>query len=110
LKDITLVVLCAGNSTRFDNLCKKQWIRIDNEPLWLNVTNRLTSFSNFSKTIVVSHKDELSNKSWKRFSFAEQEMYITDAIKLQSNVADNFQLELNNDILKQLLVRLKLIY
>lgn len=56
------------------------------------------------------HNGKKNNKSWKRFSFAEQESYINDAIKLQSNVADNFQLELNNDILKQLLVRLKLIY
>lgn len=58
--DVTLVILCAGNSTRFDKSCKKQWLRVDNEPLWLNVTKRLSSFSNFSKTIVVSHKDELS--------------------------------------------------
>jgi len=56
------------------------------------------------------HNGKKNNKSWTRFSFAEQETYITDAIKLQSNVADNFHLELNNDILKQLLVRLKLIY
>lgn len=56
------------------------------------------------------HNGKKNNKSWKRFSLAEQESYINDAIKLQSNVADNFQLELNNDILKQLLVRLKLIY
>jgi len=56
------------------------------------------------------HNGKKNNKSWKRFSFAEQESYIKDAIQLQKNVADNFQLELNNDILKQLLVRLKLIY
>ncbi len=56
------------------------------------------------------HNGKKNNKSWKRFSFVEQESYIKDAIKLQSNVADNFQLELNNDILKQLLVRLQLIY
>jgi len=56
------------------------------------------------------HNGKKSNKSWKRFSFAEQESYIKDAIKLQSNVAYNFQLELNNDILKQLLFRLQLIH
>ena len=58
--DVTLVVLCAGNSTRFDKSCKKQWLRVQNEPLWLNVTSRLNSFSNFFETIVVSHKDELN--------------------------------------------------
>lgn len=56
------------------------------------------------------HNGKKSNKSWKRFSLAQQESYIKDAIKLQSNVADNFQLELNNDVLKQLLIRLQLVY
>lgn len=58
--DVTLIVLCAGNSTRFEHKTKKQWIRIDNEPLWLNVTKRLASFSNFAKIIVASHEDELN--------------------------------------------------
>ena len=60
MSDITLVVLCAGDSSRFELSVKKQWIRIDNEPLWLNVSKRLSSYSNFDKTIVVGHKDELS--------------------------------------------------
>ncbi|MDX4066354.1 bifunctional 2-C-methyl-D-erythritol 4-phosphate cytidylyltransferase/2-C-methyl-D-erythritol 2,4-cyclodiphosphate synthase [Aliarcobacter skirrowii] len=59
MEDVTLVVLCAGNSTRFENVCKKQWLRVENEPLWLNVTSRLNSYSNFKKTIVVSHENEL---------------------------------------------------
>lgn len=82
MKDITLVVLCAGNSTRFDNLCKKQWIRIDNEPLWLNVTNRLTSFSNFSKTIVVSHKDELSYMK----NFSDDFIYVEGGDTRQNSI------------------------
>ncbi len=59
MNDITLVVLCAGESSRFELSVKKQWIRIDDEPLWLNVTKKLSSYSNFKKTIVVGHKDEL---------------------------------------------------
>lgn len=73
MEDITLIVLCAGNSTRFDNLCKKQWLRIGNTPLWLNVTKRLNSYSKFPKTIVVSHKEELrymQNFSWE-YTFIE---------------------------------------
>ena len=58
--DVTLIVLCAGNSSRFMHNTKKQWLRIDNEPLWLNVTKRLTSYANFEKVIVTSHKDELN--------------------------------------------------
>ncbi len=58
--DVTLIVLCAGNSTRFEHKAKKQWIRIGNEPLWLNVTKRLSSFSQFDKIIVASHENELN--------------------------------------------------
>jgi len=60
LLDVTLIVLCAGNSTRFEHKAKKQWIRIGNEPLWLNVTKRLASFSQFDKVIVASHENELN--------------------------------------------------
>lgn len=60
LVDVTLVVLCAGNSTRFEHKTKKQWLRIENEPLWLNVTKRLASFSKFNKIIVASHENELN--------------------------------------------------
>lgn len=56
---VTLVVLCAGNSSRFMHSTKKQWLRIGDEPLWLNVTNRLSSHASFEKVIVVSHKNEL---------------------------------------------------
>ncbi len=58
--NVTLVVLCAGNSSRFEHKTKKQWLRIEDEPLWLNVTNRLSSYANFDNVIVVSHKDELN--------------------------------------------------
>ncbi|MEA3352746.1 MAG: bifunctional 2-C-methyl-D-erythritol 4-phosphate cytidylyltransferase/2-C-methyl-D-erythritol 2,4-cyclodiphosphate synthase [Campylobacterota bacterium] len=59
MNDITLIVLCAGESSRFSLQAKKQWLRADNEPLWLNVTNRLSSYENFAKTIVVGHKEEI---------------------------------------------------
>lgn len=58
--DVTLIVLCAGNSTRFEHKTKKQWIRIGNVPLWLNVTKRLSSFANFDKVIIASHENELN--------------------------------------------------
>lgn len=58
--DVTLIVLCAGNSTRFEHKTKKQWIRVEDEPLWLNVTKRISSFAKFDKIIVTSHQDELN--------------------------------------------------
>ena len=59
MSEITLVVLCAGESSRFELSVKKQWIRIDDDPLWVHVTNRLSSYHNFQKTIVVGHHSEL---------------------------------------------------
>ncbi len=64
--DTTLVILCAGSSTRFQKNVKKQWLRIGNDPLWLVVSQRLSSYSDFAKVIIVGHKDELSYM--KRFS------------------------------------------
>jgi len=60
VNNTTLVILCAGESSRFSLKPKKQWLRIDNEPLWLNVTNRLSSYGDFDKIIVVGHQNELN--------------------------------------------------
>ena len=60
MSNVTLIVLCAGNSSRFALQAKKQWLRVDNTPLWLFVTNRLKSFSSFDKIIIASHKQELN--------------------------------------------------
>lgn len=56
----TLIVLCAGESSRFEHTSKKQWLRIEDEPLWLYVTNRLSLIAKFEKIIVVGHQDELN--------------------------------------------------
>ena len=68
MNDTTLVILCAGESSRFSLKPKKQWLRVNDEPLWLNVTNRLSSYSDFDKIIVVGHKNEL--KYMQNFSTA----------------------------------------
>lgn len=86
--DVTLVVLCAGNSTRFDKSCKKQWLRIENEPLWLNVTNRLNSFSNFFETIVVSHKDELNYMK----NFNDDYIYVEGGNTRQESIKNSLKL------------------
>lgn len=56
----TLVVLCAGNSSRFELKAKKQWLRIEDEPLWLYVTKRIETFHNFDKILIVAHQNELN--------------------------------------------------
>jgi len=57
--DITLVILSAGNSNRFNSVTKKQWLRIGNKPLWKFVADRLNSFYHFKKTIITANKDEI---------------------------------------------------
>lgn len=60
LSDLTLILLAAGNSSRFKVPVKKQWLRIDHDPLWLFVTNRITKMAPVAKVIVVAHPDEVA--------------------------------------------------
>jgi 2-C-methyl-D-erythritol 4-phosphate cytidylyltransferase/2-C-methyl-D-erythritol 2,4-cyclodiphosphate synthase len=57
--DVTLIVLSAGNSTRFDYPVKKQWLRINKDPLWLFAAKRLNSFYNFTKTVITANKNDV---------------------------------------------------
>jgi 2-C-methyl-D-erythritol 4-phosphate cytidylyltransferase/2-C-methyl-D-erythritol 2,4-cyclodiphosphate synthase len=59
LSDLTLILLAAGNSSRFKIPVKKQWLRIDHDPMWLFVTNSIVMLGNFSKVIIVGHPDEI---------------------------------------------------
>ncbi len=59
MPDLTLVILAAGNSTRFGSKTKKQWIRIDKEPLWLFVANKFKLFHKFKQIIITGSKNEL---------------------------------------------------
>ncbi len=60
MSNVTLIILCAGNSSRFAMHTKKQWLRTENLPLWLFVTKRLENFSKFDKIIIASHEKELN--------------------------------------------------
>lgn len=55
-----MIILCAGNSTRFGLQAKKQWLRIENQPLWLFVAKKLSTTSQFDKIIVAASPLELS--------------------------------------------------
>ncbi len=57
MSDITLVLLGAGNSTRFGLPVKKQWLWIGDEPLWLFVARKFDGFA-FAKRIIVTHPKE----------------------------------------------------
>ena len=84
MSDTTLVILCAGDSSRFELSVKKQWIRIGDQPLWLHVTDRLSSYSNFSDVIVVGHKDEISYME----NFNDSYNYINGGDSRQKSIAN----------------------
>lgn len=60
MSDITLVLLAAGNSSRFRLPVKKQWLRIGHDPLWHFVTKKLNSTEKFAKIIITAHPDEVT--------------------------------------------------
>jgi 2-C-methyl-D-erythritol 4-phosphate cytidylyltransferase/2-C-methyl-D-erythritol 2,4-cyclodiphosphate synthase len=57
--DVTLVILSAGSSTRFNSTIKKQWIRVGTKPLWKFVADRFNQFYNFKQTIITANKDDV---------------------------------------------------
>ncbi|MDD2384753.1 MAG: bifunctional 2-C-methyl-D-erythritol 4-phosphate cytidylyltransferase/2-C-methyl-D-erythritol 2,4-cyclodiphosphate synthase [Sulfurospirillaceae bacterium] len=60
MPDLTLVILGAGSSSRFNGHAKKQWLRIADEPLWLYATHNLLCYGPFDKVIVTASKDEIA--------------------------------------------------
>ncbi len=60
MTDLTVVILSAGNSTRFGTVCKKQWLRIGSKPLWQFVADRLSKALHVKDVIITAHPDEIS--------------------------------------------------
>lgn len=60
MQDVTLVVMSAGNATRFreKKIPKKQWLYIGSTPLWQFVLDRLAKSRDFGKVIVTAHPEE----------------------------------------------------
>lgn len=69
--DISLIMLAAGDSTRFSLPVKKQFIRLGDEPLWLYATKNLASFYDFKKIIVTSSNSAYMKKFTKDFHIVD---------------------------------------
>lgn len=69
--NISLIMLAAGNSTRFDLPVKKQFIRLNNDPLWLYATKNLSSFYPFKKIIITSSNIAYMKKFAPNYEFVE---------------------------------------
>ena len=59
MKNISLILLAAGNSTRFGLPTKKQWLYQYDTPLWYFVANRLKEYYQFEKIVIVGNAKEL---------------------------------------------------
>lgn len=72
LSDLTLILLAAGSSSRFELDVKKQWLRIGHKPLWQYVANKLQKSLLFSKIIITASKDDIEfMKNYAEFTFIE---------------------------------------
>ena len=56
----TLVILVAGSSRRFGGKVKKQFIKVDNKPIFIHTLINMLKF-NFNNVVFVSSKDEIKN-------------------------------------------------
>jgi len=86
LSDITLILLAAGSSSRFDSSLKKQWLRIEHQPLWHFVAQKLQSTKKFSQLIIVTASDEIAfMKNYANYTFVEggntRQASLTNAMK-----------------------------
>jgi len=70
LSNLTLILLAAGSSSRFELDVKKQWLRIQNKPLWQFVAQKLQKSQLFSKIIITSSSDDIEfMKNYDDFTF-----------------------------------------
>ncbi|MBM0637282.1 bifunctional 2-C-methyl-D-erythritol 4-phosphate cytidylyltransferase/2-C-methyl-D-erythritol 2,4-cyclodiphosphate synthase [Campylobacter sp. VicNov18] len=71
MNEISLIILAAGNSTRFNTGVKKQFLRLGSDPLWLYATKNLSSFYPFKKIIIASNDVSYMKKFTKSYEFVE---------------------------------------
>ena len=70
LPNLTLILLAAGSSTRFGANVKKQWLRVDQQPLWQFVANKCENTKHFEKIIISSSQDDIEfMKNYSDFTF-----------------------------------------
>ncbi len=82
----TLVLLGAGNSTRFKSSVKKQWLYTGEIPLWLYVAEHFTQAADFKEVILVSSKEDIDlMKHFASYTYVEggdtRQASLTNALK-----------------------------
>ena len=60
MKDISLILLAAGDSSRFELSVKKQWLRVGELPLWQYVAQNIARAHPFKKIIIAVNEEDVS--------------------------------------------------
>ena len=72
MSKLTLILLAAGSSSRFELDVKKQWLRIDHKPLWQFVADKLEETQLFENIIITSSSDDIEfMKNYANYTFIE---------------------------------------
>ena len=72
MSDLSLILLSAGNSSRFSMGVKKHWLRINHQPLWQFVAQKLQKTEKFSQIILVSSDEDIAfMKNYASFTFVK---------------------------------------
>jgi len=114
LSDLSLILLSAGNSSRFSMGVKKHWLRINHMPLWQFVALRLQKTQKFSQIIVVSSdEDIIFMKNYANFTFVKGGTSRQQSLKNALNsvtskyvlVSDIARACINDDFLERIIVK-----
>ncbi|WP_300366720.1 2-C-methyl-D-erythritol 4-phosphate cytidylyltransferase [Brachyspira sp.] len=76
MNNTTLIILIAGSSKRFGGKIKKQFIKVDNRPIFIHSLISMLKF-NFNNVILVSAEEEINNIK----KYIEKEPLIKEKIK-----------------------------
>jgi 2-C-methyl-D-erythritol 4-phosphate cytidylyltransferase/2-C-methyl-D-erythritol 2,4-cyclodiphosphate synthase len=84
VQEVSLILLAAGNSSRLNLPTKKQWLYIEDRPLWQFVAQSFEKIYDFKEIIVVGNQKELELMS----SFADYIFVAGSQISRQESLAN----------------------
>ena len=72
MSDLTLILLSAGSSSRFEMEVKKHWLRVNHMPLWQFVASKLEKTQKFANIIIVASSNDIDfMKNYADYTFVE---------------------------------------
>ena len=79
--NVSLIMLAAGDSSRFKLPCKKQFLRLKNEPLWLYASKNISECYPFKKVIIASNEPKYMRKFAPHYEFVKGGASRTQSLK-----------------------------